>query len=130
MNVPFILSDSALDKAFLAEADAAGLRNLKGHRSVGGMRASLYNAMPIEGVAALIEYMREFERANGTLTYDLKLGVHGEPIAESHMHMNIRGRSREDRARFDDQEAACAADVRRVIEETGWRLDSRRRNAR
>ena len=75
-------------------------------------------------------YMREFERANGTLTYDLKLGVHGEPIAESHMHMNIRGRSREDRARFDDQEAACAADVRRVIEETGWRLDSRRRNAR
>ena len=54
MNVPFILSDSALDQAFLAEADTAGLRNLKGHRSVGGMRASIYNAVPETAVDALM----------------------------------------------------------------------------
>jgi phosphoserine aminotransferase len=65
MNVPFVLGDSALDARFLEEADAAGLKNLKGHRSVGGMRASLYNAMPEEGVDRLIEFMQEFERANG-----------------------------------------------------------------
>ena len=64
MNVPFVLRDPALDAKFLAEADAAGLKNLKGHRSVGGMRASIYNAMPEEGVEALIAFMREFERAN------------------------------------------------------------------
>lgn len=62
MNVPFVLADPALDGRFLAGADDAGLLNLKGHRSVGGMRASLYNAMPEAGVDALIEYMREFER--------------------------------------------------------------------
>jgi phosphoserine aminotransferase len=62
MNVPFILADAARDKAFLDEAARAGLANLKGHRSVGGMRASIYNAMPEAGVAALIEFMREFER--------------------------------------------------------------------
>jgi len=65
MNVPFTLADPALDKRFLAEAHAAGLTNLEGHRSVGGMRASLYNAMPPEGVAALVAFMREFERRNG-----------------------------------------------------------------
>ena len=65
MNVPFILSDSALDKAFLAEADAAGLRNLKGHRSVGGMRASIYNAVPETAVDALIDFMADFEKRNG-----------------------------------------------------------------
>lgn len=64
MNVPFVLRDPALDSKFLAEADAAGLKNLKGHRSVGGMRASLYNALPEEGVDRLIEFMRDFERAN------------------------------------------------------------------
>ena len=64
MNVPFVLRDPALDAKFLAEADAAGLKNLKGHRSVGGMRASLYNAMPEEGVEALIAFMRDFEHAN------------------------------------------------------------------
>ncbi|MEX2494974.1 MAG: 3-phosphoserine/phosphohydroxythreonine transaminase [Woeseia sp.] len=63
MNVPFVLADSALDGKFLELADAAGLKNLKGHRSVGGMRASLYNAMPESGVDALLEFMREFERA-------------------------------------------------------------------
>jgi len=63
--VPFILSDSALDKAFLAEADAAGLRNLKGHRSVGGMRASIYNAVPETAVDALIDFMADFEKRNG-----------------------------------------------------------------
>jgi len=62
MNVPFTLTNPALDAAFLAEARAAGLVNLEGHRSVGGMRASLYNAMPLEGVTALTEFMRHFER--------------------------------------------------------------------
>ncbi|WP_043344478.1 3-phosphoserine/phosphohydroxythreonine transaminase [Cupriavidus basilensis] len=62
MNVPFFLADESRNDAFLAGARANGLVQLKGHKSVGGMRASLYNAMPIEGVAALIEYMREFER--------------------------------------------------------------------
>lgn len=62
MNVPFTLANPELDKDFLAGADAAGLKNLKGHRSVGGMRASIYNAMTDEGVTALIEYMAEFER--------------------------------------------------------------------
>jgi phosphoserine aminotransferase len=65
MNVPFTLRDTALEKAFLAEALAAGLANLKGHRLVGGMRASIYNAMPESGVDALIEFMRDFERRKG-----------------------------------------------------------------
>jgi len=65
MNVPFILADGRLDETFLAEAQAAGLTNLAGHRSVGGMRASIYNAMPIEGVDALIDFLKEFERRNG-----------------------------------------------------------------
>ena len=60
MNVPFTLADPARDADFLAGAEAAGLTNLKGHRSVGGMRASIYNAMPIEGVRALIDYMTDF----------------------------------------------------------------------
>ncbi|MEZ5659714.1 MAG: 3-phosphoserine/phosphohydroxythreonine transaminase [Burkholderiaceae bacterium] len=63
MNVAFTLADPDRDDAFLAGAKAAGLLQLKGHRSVGGMRASIYNAMPIEGVQALISYMTEFERA-------------------------------------------------------------------
>ena len=62
MNVPFVLADSALDKDFLAEAGAAGLRNLKGHRSVGGMRASIYNAVPEAAVDALIGFMSDFEK--------------------------------------------------------------------
>lgn len=65
MNVPFILQDAALDEKFLTESAAAGLVSLKGHRSVGGMRASIYNAMPEEGVDALISFMRDFESANG-----------------------------------------------------------------
>ncbi len=65
MNIPFTLADPALDADFLREASAAGLANLKGHRSVGGMRASLYNAMPEEGVDALIRFMTEFEARNG-----------------------------------------------------------------
>lgn len=64
MNIPFTLADPALDQAFLAQAHDAGLTNLEGHRSVGGMRASIYNAMPMEGVAALIDFMKEFERAH------------------------------------------------------------------
>lgn len=65
MNIPFLVADAALEKPFVAEAEAAGLTNLAGHRSVGGMRASLYNAMPIEGVRALVEFMAEFERTHG-----------------------------------------------------------------
>ena len=65
MNVPFTLRSDKLDKAFLADAEANGLTQLKGHRSVGGMRASIYNAMPVEGVKALVQFMREFERKHG-----------------------------------------------------------------
>jgi phosphoserine aminotransferase len=62
MNVPFILANAALDAAFLEQSNAAGLTNLKGHRSVGGMRASIYNAVSEEAVDALITFMAEFER--------------------------------------------------------------------
>ncbi len=65
MNVPFILEDPELDGKFLNEAGKAGLVGLKGHRSVGGMRASIYNAMPEDGVDALIDFMKEFEQHNG-----------------------------------------------------------------
>lgn len=65
MNVPFTLKRPELDKQFLAEAYAAGLTNLEGHRSVGGMRASLYNAVPLAAVNALVEFMQEFERKHG-----------------------------------------------------------------
>lgn len=65
MNVPFTLADPGLDETFLKEAKAAGLTTLKGHRSVGGMRASLYNAMPESGVQALVGFMQEFERIRG-----------------------------------------------------------------
>ncbi|NEV63754.1 3-phosphoserine/phosphohydroxythreonine transaminase [Thiorhodococcus minor] len=65
MNVPFTLASADLDETFLKEAKAAGLTTLKGHRSVGGMRASIYNAMPEEGVEALVSFMHEFERKNG-----------------------------------------------------------------
>lgn len=65
MNVPFVLADERLDKTFLAEAEEAGLLNLKGHRSVGGMRASLYNAVPEEAVDALITFMADFEKRHG-----------------------------------------------------------------
>ncbi|AOW12979.1 3-phosphoserine/phosphohydroxythreonine aminotransferase [Hydrogenophaga crassostreae] len=61
MNIPFFLRDEARNEAFLSGAQAAGLLQLKGHKSVGGMRASIYNAMPLEGVQALVSYMREFE---------------------------------------------------------------------
>lgn len=64
MNVPFVTGDDELDKKFVAEAKAAGFVNLKGHRSVGGMRASIYNAMPVEGVEALVEFMKKFEAEN------------------------------------------------------------------
>jgi phosphoserine aminotransferase len=65
MNVTFALQKPELDSSFLQEAAQAGLHNLKGHRVLGGMRASLYNAMPLEGVEALIAFMREFERRYG-----------------------------------------------------------------
>lgn len=65
MNVPFTLADSALDQAFLDGARAAGLNQLKGHKSVGGMRASIYNAMPLAGVMDLIDYLQWFEREHG-----------------------------------------------------------------
>nr|VFJ43714.1 MAG: phosphoserine aminotransferase apoenzyme [Candidatus Kentron sp. DK]VFJ49475.1 MAG: phosphoserine aminotransferase apoenzyme [Candidatus Kentron sp. DK] len=65
MNVPFTLANPELDSTFLSEASAAGLKTLKGHRSVGGMRASIYNAMPEAGVDALVEFMKEFEKKYG-----------------------------------------------------------------
>ena len=64
MNVPFITGNEALDAKFVAESKAAGFENLKGHRSVGGMRASIYNAMPMEGVQKLVEFMDKFEKEN------------------------------------------------------------------
>jgi phosphoserine aminotransferase len=64
MNVPFFLRDEARNDAFLAGARAHGLLQLKGHKSVGGMRASLYNAMPLQGVQALVAFMQEFERSS------------------------------------------------------------------
>ena len=65
MNVPFLLADADLDKEFLSQADAAGLTNLSGHRSVGGMRASIYNATSQESVEALVDFLKEFERTHG-----------------------------------------------------------------
>jgi phosphoserine aminotransferase len=65
MNVPFRLRDESLDEAFLKGAKERGMVQLKGHRAVGGMRASIYNAMPVEGVRALVEYMGEFEKRHG-----------------------------------------------------------------
>lgn len=65
MNVCFRLPSEELEKKFVAEATAAGLDGLKGHRSVGGIRASIYNAFPAEGVRTLVDFMKEFERANG-----------------------------------------------------------------
>ena len=62
MNVPFLLADDSLNDIFLQQAEAAGLLGLKGHRFVGGMRASIYNAMPMAGIDALLEFMCEFER--------------------------------------------------------------------
>ena len=64
MNVPFVTGDADLDAEFVKGAKAKGIENIKGHRSVGGMRASIYNAMPIEGVKALVEYMKEFEASH------------------------------------------------------------------
>ena len=64
MNVPFILADDSLDAAFLEQSHAAGLHALKGHRSVGGMRASIYNAMGMDGIDALVDFMKSFRAAN------------------------------------------------------------------
>ena len=64
MNVPFITGDEALDAEFVKAASAAGFENLKGHRTVGGMRASIYNAMPIENVEKLVAFMKEFEASH------------------------------------------------------------------
>ena len=65
MNIPFTLANPERDSAFLEEAKQAGLVSLKGHRSVGGMRASIYNAMPEEGVEALVWFMADFEKRRG-----------------------------------------------------------------
>ena len=64
MNVPFVTGSAELDAKFVAEATEAGFVNLKGHRTVGGMRASIYNAMPIQGVEALVQFMEKFEKEN------------------------------------------------------------------
>jgi len=65
MNVPFVLANAGLDAAFLAESKAAGLVSLKGHKSVGGMRASIYNAVSLEAVQALVAFMNDFAKRNG-----------------------------------------------------------------
>ena len=65
MNIPFTLHDATLDAAFLKESEAAGLLALKGHKAIGGMRASLYNAVPLEAVEALTAFMREFATRHG-----------------------------------------------------------------
>jgi phosphoserine aminotransferase len=65
MNIPFITGNEELDAKFVKEAAANDFVNLKGHRSVGGMRASVYNAMPVEGVEKLVAFMAEFEKKNG-----------------------------------------------------------------
>ena len=64
MNVPFVIGDADLEARFIQDSKAAGFENLKGHRTVGGMRASIYNAMPVEGVEALVEFMKKFEEEN------------------------------------------------------------------
>lgn len=64
MNIPFVTGDDELDKKFVAQAKEAGIVNIKGHRSVGGMRASIYNAMPLEGVEYLVDFMKKFEKEN------------------------------------------------------------------
>ena len=64
MNVPFVTGSEELDAKFVKESKAAGFENLKGHRTVGGMRASIYNAMPLEGVEALVAFMKKFEEEN------------------------------------------------------------------
>ena len=64
MNVPFVTDSDDLNAKFIAEAKANGFVNLKGHRTVGGMRASIYNAMPVEGVEKLVDFMKEFEANN------------------------------------------------------------------
>ena len=65
MNVPFLLAEPELEQRFLAEAHEAGLHSLKGHRSVGGMRASIYNAVEMDSVAALVNFMQDFEKEHG-----------------------------------------------------------------
>jgi phosphoserine aminotransferase len=65
MNIPFFLKDESLQDSFLSGAKAAGLLQLKGHKSLGGLRASIYNAMPVQGVRALVDYMNEFQRRHG-----------------------------------------------------------------
>jgi phosphoserine aminotransferase len=72
MNVTFTLADPALDVPFLAAAAAAGLLGLKGHRALGGMRASIYNAMPVQGVESLIAFMRDFESRHPEGAYGKK----------------------------------------------------------
>ena len=64
MNIPFWLKDESLNESFLSKAEQQGLMALKGHRIVGGMRASIYNAMPIEGVKTLVDFMKKFEQEN------------------------------------------------------------------
>ena len=65
MNVPFVTGNPELDAKFIKEAKENGMDNLKGYRTVGGMRASIYNAMPMEGVQTLVDFMRDFEKKNG-----------------------------------------------------------------
>ena len=123
MNVPFRLADTALDAAFLQGADERGLVQLKGHRIVGGMRASIYNAMPIEGVQALVDYMRSSWRAvadepGGTPT--LERGTDGVATLRLHRPQHLNRLHRDD---LHALQAHCAAlrhdDSVRVLVLTG-----------
>ena len=108
MNVPFKLRDESLDEAFLKGAKERGMVQLKGHRAVGGMRASIYNAMPIEGVQALVACMKEFEQAHGMSMRQVQR-PHAEPDLQprpaSPARHALRGRQGGRAARRD---SACA----------------------
>ena len=114
MNVPFRLRDDKLDAQFLEEAEARGLSQLKGHRSVGGMRASIYNAMPLEGVEALVEFMEEFRaqaRLRGAPWPQYRIAVYNAISArglERFPAAALRGRQGARRARRDPAALARA----------------------
>ena len=99
MNVPFITGNEELDAKFVKEAKEAGFENLKGHRTVGGMRASIYNAMPIEGVEKLVEFMKKFEAENTLQTTQTTASVYDASIAEIEIRL---AKLEKDRQRYEN----------------------------
>ena len=127
MNVPFKLRDESLDDAFLKGAQARGMVQLKGHRSVGGMRASIYNAMPIEGVQALVAYMKEFE-AQPWLTADVRVDPGAEPdLAERPEAAARRALRRSARTSPSPTRCWCARPTCTRIDDPGQRAARSRR---